>query len=95
MPPWDGNKTMELTRLAEQVSGGNHPKILDTLAAAYAEAGQFDRAVESAKRALNLFAAQNNGSLAGAVQVRLKLYEAGIPFRDTSQTSPPARPTRP
>jgi protein O-mannosyl-transferase len=91
----NGTKAVELAQQAELLSGGRTPEVLDTLAAAYAEAGQFDRAVESAKRALNLFTDQNNRSLAGAVQVRLKLYEAGFPFRDTSQTASPAHPGQP
>ena len=52
-------------------------------------------AVETAKRALNLPAAKNNKSLAEAIQMRLKLYEAGFQFRDTSQTASPAHPGQP
>ena len=86
---------MELAWQAEQLSGGNHPEILDTLAAAYAEAGRFGEAVETAKRALNLPATKNNKPLAEAIQIRLKLYEAGFQFRDTNQTSSPAPPGQP
>lgn len=88
----NGSKAVELARQSEQISGGNQPNVLDTLAAAYAEAGQFDKAAETAKRALNLPATQNNKPLAEAIQARLKLYEAGSPFRDTSLTSTPTRP---
>ena len=91
----DGKRAMELAWQAEQLSGGNHPEILDTLAAAYAEAGRFGEAVETAKRALNLPATKNNKPLAEAIQIRLKLYEAGFQFRDTNQTSSPAPPGQP
>jgi len=90
----DGTKAVELAQQAESISDGRTPEILDTLAAAYAEAGQFDRAVATAKRALDIFAAQDNRALTAAVQARLRLYEAGFPFRDTSQTSAPSRPNR-
>ena len=61
-------------------SGGTYPQTLDTLAAAYAESGNFDAAVETARRALNL--AGQNSELAGAIQSRLKLYQARLPYRE-------------
>ena len=78
----DGGKAIELAKQAEQLSGGNHPEILDTLAAAYAEAGRFPEAVETARRALSLIATQNNQPVADALQMRLKLYEANAPFHE-------------
>jgi protein O-mannosyl-transferase len=78
----DGQKAVELAQQAVQLSGDNSPEILDTLAAAYAEAGRYAEAVETAQRALNLTATQNNPPLAEAVQNRLKLYEAGSPYRE-------------
>ncbi|MGA2242992.1 MAG: tetratricopeptide repeat protein [Verrucomicrobiota bacterium] len=78
----DGGRAVELARAAEQLGGGESPQILDTLAAAYAEAGQFGEAVETAKRALNLTATQNNQPLAEAIQARLKFYEANAPFHE-------------
>ncbi len=78
----NGAKAVALTQQAEQLAGGESPQILDTLAAAYAEAGQFGKAVQTAKRALNLTATQNNKPLAQAIQARLKLYEAGSPYHE-------------
>jgi tetratricopeptide (TPR) repeat protein len=78
----DGNKAVELTQQAEQLAGGESPQILDTLAAAYAAAGRFGEAVETAKRALNLSATQDNKPLAEAIPSRLKLYEAGSPYHE-------------
>ncbi|HEY1716957.1 MAG TPA: hypothetical protein VGH42_01535, partial [Verrucomicrobiae bacterium] len=65
-----------------QLSKGGSAQLLDTLAAAYAEAGRFGKAVETARRALNLPAAKNNQPLADAIQARLKLYEANLPYRE-------------
>ncbi len=78
----NGAKAVALTQQAEQLAGGESPQILDTLAAAYAEAGRYPEAVETAKRALNLTATQNNKPLAEAIQARLKLYEAGSPYHE-------------
>jgi tetratricopeptide (TPR) repeat protein len=78
----DGNKAVELGQQAEQLAGGESPQILDTLAAAYAEAGRFGEAVETARRALNLPATKNNQPLADAIQTRLELYETHSPYRE-------------
>jgi tetratricopeptide (TPR) repeat protein len=73
---------VELAQQAEQLAGSESPQLLDTLAAAYAAAGRFPEAVETAKRALNLNATKNNKSLAEAIQSRLNLYEANSPFHE-------------
>jgi tetratricopeptide (TPR) repeat protein len=78
----NGAKAVELTQQAERLAGSESPQILDTLAAAYAEAGRFGEAVETAQRALNLTATQNNPPLAEAIQNRLKLYEANAPYHE-------------
>ncbi|MGA2788621.1 MAG: sel1 repeat family protein, partial [Verrucomicrobiota bacterium] len=78
----NGAKAMELVQQAEQLAGAESPQVLDTLAAAYAEAGRYAEAVETAKRALNFPATQNNKPLAEAIQARLKLYGANIPYHE-------------
>jgi hypothetical protein len=52
------------------------------LAAAYAEAGRFPEAVETAKRALALAAAQNKTAEADRLRRQITLYQAGFPYRD-------------
>ncbi len=78
----NGSQAVTLAQQAEQFSGDKYPEILDTLAAAYAEAGRFPEAVEIAKRALSLAATRNNQSLAEAIQSRLKLYEANSAYHE-------------
>ena len=56
----NGPKAVELAQRAVQLSAGMSPQILDTLAAAYAEAGQFPEAIKTARQALDLSVAQNN-----------------------------------
>ncbi len=69
------------------------PAILDALAAAYAAAARFDRAVDAAREALALHAA--SGSPAPrAFERRLALYERGEPFRRRARPSRDASPDR-
>jgi tetratricopeptide (TPR) repeat protein len=79
----DGKRAVGLARQAEELSGGKSPEILDTLAVAYAEAGDFDNAIAAAKRMLTMAAARNDTLLAEAVTNRLRLYEAHIPYHET------------
>ena len=81
----NGIKAVGLAERANQLAGGKNPVILATLAAAYAEAGRFPEAIETAQRALRLAEGQSNTALAGALQSQLKLYQAGIPFHGTEQ----------
>ena len=78
----NGNRATALARQAEQLSGGGSPQILDTLAAAYAEAGHYPEAIETADRALQLAGAQHNAVLAAAIRMRLKLYATHSPYRE-------------
>ena len=78
----DGRKAVELAQQAVQLSSGLSPQILDTLAAAYAEAGRFPEATETARRALELCVAQNNKPLADVIQNQLKLFEAHSPYHE-------------
>jgi tetratricopeptide (TPR) repeat protein len=78
----DGKRAVEVAQQAVQLSGGKSPEILDTLAAAYAEAGRFPEAVETAQRALDLSTAQNNKPLAQVIQNQLKLFETHSPYRE-------------
>ncbi len=66
---------------------------LDTLAAAYAEAGRFSEAVQTAHKALELATQQNNQSVVESIKAKIPLYEAGNPFREMRPASPhSARP---
>ena len=50
----NGAEAAELAERAARLSGGQKPAILGTLAAAYAEAGRFPEAVQTARKALKL-----------------------------------------
>jgi tetratricopeptide (TPR) repeat protein len=75
----------EAVRLAERADSATsrsetHPTILRILAAAYAEAGQFTEAKETAQNALQAANMQGNTALADALQSDLALYDLGLPF---------------
>ena len=58
------------------------PEFYDTLAAAYAEAGDFESAIESQNEAIGLWRAQHDDESIRGGEERLALYRAGSPYRD-------------
>ena len=82
----NGPKALALARQLDRLSGGNNPALLDTLAAAYAESGQFSEAVDAAQRALALARSQNNPALENTLRQHIKLLQAGSPLRSTPPT---------
>jgi hypothetical protein len=59
---------------------------LDTLAAAYAECGDFAEAIKIQKESLQLVSSEDSVSRTEAT-LRLRLYESGIPFRQREPQS--------
>jgi protein O-mannosyl-transferase len=78
---------VELAQRAVELSGGQEPAILGTLAAAYAETGRFTEAVQTAQQAVKIAMQQNNQPLVESIQAKIRLYEAGKPFRDKPKSS--------
>jgi tetratricopeptide (TPR) repeat protein len=91
----NGPKALALAKQLDRLSGGNNPAILDTLAAAYAETGQFPEAVDAAQRALALALPQNNTALADTLRQHIKLFQAGSPLRSAPQTEAAPGPNQP
>ncbi len=74
----------EAVKLAESVcsrAGYRDPVNLDTLAAAYASDGQFEAAVRTVTKAIELAREANNRTFAEKSLKRLELYQAGRPYR--------------
>jgi tetratricopeptide (TPR) repeat protein len=89
----NGNQAVELAQRANQLTGGDNPVILCTLAAAWAEAGHFPEAAATAQHALSLAEAQSNPALADDLRSEMKLYQARTPFHTPEPTaSTPASP---
>ena len=55
---------------------------LDTLGVAYSEAGRFNEAVQAAQVALELAKGTGSGEQVRQIQERVKLYQAGRPYRE-------------
>jgi len=76
----NGAKAVQLAQQADKLSGGKNVLMLRTLAAAYAEAGQFTNALTTAGQALQLAATEHNIPMINSLESEMKLYEAGQPF---------------
>jgi len=76
----NGDKAVQLARQANELADGKNPLFLRTLAAAFAEAGRFGDAVQSAQRAIGLAQAAGQQDLAARLNDELKRYEAGLPL---------------
>jgi len=77
----NGGEAVPLAEHAVELTSAHEPAILGTLAAAYAETGRFDKAVEMEKRAADLATQQGNAQLAATLGARLSLFEAKAPVR--------------
>jgi hypothetical protein len=64
-----------------QITSGREPAILGTLAASYAESGDFDKAIETEQHAADLATQQGNTRLAATLSDRLMLFQAKTPIR--------------
>jgi Flp pilus assembly protein TadD len=82
----NGKEAVELALRASRLSNTEQVSLLDTLAAAYAEAGLFSEAVTTAKKAVQLAARQNDQSQAKGIQARMRLYQSKVPYRESPTT---------
>ncbi|HSY42608.1 MAG TPA: tetratricopeptide repeat protein [Candidatus Acidoferrum sp.] len=83
----DGAQAIALARKANDISGGKDPGILSTLAAAYANNGQFSDALTTAQQGLQLATNRGDSSTAAELQAEIGLCQANLPIRDTSLTN--------
>ena len=58
------------------------PEVLDTLAAAYAEMGDFPKAIGAAERAVFVAVTRNQPALEKEIRARLEMYRAGKAYRE-------------
>jgi Flp pilus assembly protein TadD len=71
----DGAKALTLARQASEHSHDQNPRILGTLAAAYAETGQRADALAIVQHALQLALAQDNPALARTLESQIRQYK--------------------
>jgi tetratricopeptide (TPR) repeat protein len=77
----DGIKAVEFAEQAVELSGGNDPKFLRTLAAAYAESGRFSEAITTAQQAMMTATMQGKAGLTHVLDGDVGLYRAHVPLR--------------
>ncbi len=84
----DPVEAVRLAKTASELTGHRSAPVLDTLAAAYAAAGDFELAATTARRALESAGAGGNTELSGAIRERLAVYERGRAYVDRSLNEP-------
>ncbi len=78
----NGNEAVKLAERAAGLTQQKDAAALDTLAAAYAEAGRFADAERTARQAEGIAADAGQKELAAQIGARLKSYQAGQPWRE-------------
>ena len=78
----DGNRAIEIAKQTVQLSGGKDPNYLRTLAAAYAEIGQFSEAIATAEQAIQIAIVQGKSKLTTILEKEVILYRAHTPLRE-------------
>lgn len=76
----NGTEAVHLALTA--VKQGTNPSVWDTLAAAYAEVGQFSEALSASQKAINLAKDDGYTNMVVGMEVRMQLYEQNRPFHE-------------
>ncbi|MBA7613237.1 hypothetical protein ES703_20482 [subsurface metagenome] len=77
----DGAKAVEEATKASELTNWKKAHYVGTLAAAYAEAGDFKSAVKRQKKAIDLLTEEEE-EMRADFEERLKLYQSGKPYRE-------------
>ena len=85
----DGKKALENALNARKLYDGDHWKIAATVAAAYAENGDFDKAREWQDKAITLVGDDKSATdkEKDSLRSRLELYKANKPYREPVKAS--------
>jgi len=81
----NGPKAIDLAGRADQLVGGTNTLVLRTLAAAYAENGEFAKAIRTARSAMQLARMHREDSLTTDLDQQIALYQLGMPYRETAK----------
>jgi Flp pilus assembly protein TadD len=82
----NGSEALKHAERALQLSVESDPRIWRLVAAANAEIGRFDAAIEAAEKGLTLAEAQNKAALARNLEANIALFKNSSPLRDYQQT---------
>lgn len=78
----NGAEAVRLAEIACRLSESKHHIPLDTLAAAHAESGDFDKALATAQLSLQRATSAGSHAAANNIRRRMELYRAKRPYRD-------------
>jgi tetratricopeptide (TPR) repeat protein len=78
----NGPEALQLAEHACAVANRGNPVLLDTLAAAYAEAGRFPEAINTAQEAVSLARTAGNEAAVNRAENLLEFLQSGRPFRE-------------
>ncbi len=80
----NGERALRLAQEATAATSHTNAVVLDTLAAAYAETGDFAKAISAQREAIALLGSERNRDY----ESRLQLYQSGSPYRLAEKISP-------
>jgi tetratricopeptide (TPR) repeat protein len=78
----DGRQAVKLAQEACRQTKHQRPEMLRSLAAAYAETGQFDQARQTAEQAVQLARRSGSQPLVESLEADLRNYREGLPIRE-------------
>ena len=78
----DGAEAVIWAERAAKATGNRHELVLETLAAAYAESGNFPAAIATLERARSLAQETNDVQALGRIEQRLPLFQSGKPYHE-------------
>jgi tetratricopeptide (TPR) repeat protein len=73
----DADRAVELAERAGELTDYKQPAVMDTLAAAYVVAGEFEKAIKTAEKAMELALTGGEEELAERIKKRIELYKQG------------------
>ncbi len=90
----DGKRAVELAERAAELTDESQPHVLSTVGAAYAEAGDMEKAIQWSTKAVEL-GRKNDHEQLDQLQQELDSYKAGKPWREKQETKENAVPIIP
>jgi tetratricopeptide (TPR) repeat protein len=81
----NGPEAIALAAQADRLVGGTNTLVLRTLAAAYAENGEFAKAIRTARSAMQLARMYGEDSVTTDLDQQIALYQLGMPYRETAK----------
>jgi Flp pilus assembly protein TadD len=82
LPVHNLKQAVHFAEKACKLTGYKHPRLLDTLAVAYAANGQFDKAITTAEKAIDLAFSAGHKEEAEMIRKRLMLYQNSQPYQE-------------